>query len=114
MLPTHQEIVEEAESVLVLSDDRTMYAAVLATAIAGRLNEQAHAPMYEAPSCEVLLAAVAADARYVVRDGVAGLPIVECVVGSSQLRSSGTHRIASVIDDSAAEIALPVARCTAR
>ena len=78
MLPTHQEIVQQAEGILVMAHDRAMYAPVLATAIAGRLNDAAHAMLYEPPAWEVLLAALKSDARYAVRDGVAGLPIVEC------------------------------------
>jgi hypothetical protein len=61
-----------------MAHDRAMYAPVLATAIAGRLNEEAHATLYEPPAWEVLLVALKSDARYAVRDGVAGLPIVEC------------------------------------
>ena len=112
MLPTRQEIVDQAECILVMAQGRAMYAAVLATAIAGRLNEQAHATLYDAPALELLLEALESDARYAVRDGVAGLPIVECAP-ASQLRSSGTHRIAAIEQESAEEIAPALKRSTA-
>lgn len=99
MLPTRQEMVDEAECVLVMARGRAMYAAVLATAIAGRLNEQAHATLYEPPPWEALLAALRSDTRYAILDGVAGLPIVECSTASTQLRSSGTHPIATLEED---------------
>ena len=100
MLPTRQEIVEEAEAILVMAPERAMYAAVLATAIAGRLNDQAHAALYEPPAVEVLLAALARDTRYTITDGVAGLALVECASASSLLRSSGTHPVSVLDDDS--------------
>lgn len=103
MLPTRQELVDEAEAILLMAQGRAMYAAVLATAIAGRLNEQAHALLYEPPPWEVLLAALGSDARYTITEGVAGLSIVGCTSTSSQLRSSGTHRVAAPESDSEPE-----------
>lgn len=111
MLPTRQEIVDQAECILVMAEGRAMYAAVLATAIAGRLNEQAHAQLYDAPAVELLLEAIQSDARYAMRDGVAGLPIVECAP-ASQLRSSGTHLIAT-LEASVVEVAPLLKRSTA-
>jgi hypothetical protein len=103
MLPTCQELVDEAEAILVTAQGRAMYAAVLATAIAGRLNQQAHTPQYEPPPWEVLLAALASDPRYTITEGVAGLPIVGCTSISSHLPTSGTHRVASPESDSEPE-----------
>ncbi len=100
MLPTCQDIVEEAEGILVMTRGNAMYADVLATAIAGRLNEQAHAVLYESPPWELLLAALALDARYTISEGVGGLPIVECASASSRLRSSGTHHMSETADES--------------
>ena len=82
-----------------------MYAPVLATAIAGRLNEQAQARLYDPPPWDVLLAALETDPRYAVTDGAAGLPMVESAFAGSRSPISGTHLAATRDDSSVLHVA---------
>ncbi len=76
MYPTTRQLLDEAAPILDSSPTHDMYAHVLATSIAGQLNERVDFVHYQPPSAEELVAVLERDERYTIQYRVGGLPIV--------------------------------------
>lgn len=76
MYPTTRQLLDEAAPILDGAPTHDMYAHVLATSIAGQLNERVQYWHYQPPSAEELVAVLERDERYTIQYSVGGLPVV--------------------------------------
>lgn len=76
MYPTTRQLLDEAAPILDSTPTHDMYAHVLATSIAGQLNERVQLSHYQPPTAEDLVAVLERDERYSIEYSFDGLAVV--------------------------------------